>query len=167
MARARRRPTQINGPFAPRTIEMLESPAMRVLSLSGRRLLDRLEIEMARHGGKDNARLPCTYDDFVRFGIERHAIAPAIRECVALGLLEVTEQGRAGNAEYRAPNHFRLTYRHTEYLDPTDEWKRINSVETAQRLATAARRAGKKQKPSAGKPTVSVRETHTENATPQ
>jgi hypothetical protein len=40
---------KIRGQFAPRRIEMLESPADRVLSLSGHRVLARLEI--AHHGG--------------------------------------------------------------------------------------------------------------------
>ena len=51
---ARQRRTQIGGQFAPRLIEMLESPAYRALSLSGHRILDRIEIEMAHHGGTDN-----------------------------------------------------------------------------------------------------------------
>jgi hypothetical protein len=51
-------------------------------------------------------------DHFVEFGIERHAIAPAIRELVALGFVEVTRQGCAGNAGCRQPTLFRLTYRH-------------------------------------------------------
>ena len=77
--------TTIAGQFAPRLIEMLESPAHRVLSLSARRVLDRLEIELAHHGGADNGKLPVTYDQFHQFGIDRQAIAPAIREAVALG----------------------------------------------------------------------------------
>jgi hypothetical protein len=97
------RRTRIGGQFAPRLIEMLRSPAYRVLSLSARRVLDRVEIELGHHGGNDNGRLPVTYDNFVSYGIERHAIAPAIREAIALGLLEVTERGCAGNAESRTP----------------------------------------------------------------
>ena len=89
----------------------LRSPAYRVLSLSARRLLDRMEIELADHGGTDNGKLPVTYDDFERYGIHRHAVGPAIRELVALGFVEITEVGRAGNAEWRKPNVFRLTYR--------------------------------------------------------
>jgi hypothetical protein len=65
---------------------MLESPTFRELSLSARRVLDRLEIELAHHGGMDKGRLPVTYDDFQRYGIDRHAIAPAIRELIAPGL---------------------------------------------------------------------------------
>src|SRR5262249_26631794 len=35
------------------------------------------------------------------YGIDRHAIGPAIRELVALGFVEITEHGRAGNADWR------------------------------------------------------------------
>ena len=72
------------GQFAGRLIEMLEAPAYRVLSLSARRVLDRLEIELGHHGGNDNGRLPVTYEDFERYGIDRHSIAPAIREAETL-----------------------------------------------------------------------------------
>ena len=97
---------------------MLESPPYRQLSLSARRVLDRLEIELAHHGGMDNGRLPVTFDDFQRYGIDRHAIAPAIRELVALGFIEITEHGRAGNADWRSPNRFRITYKHTKDAGP-------------------------------------------------
>src|SRR6478752_5794871 len=80
--------------------------------------LDRIEIEHADHGGNDNGRLPVTYDDFECYGIHRHAIAPAIRETVALGFAEITERGRAGNAEFRSPHKFRLTYFHVGRAPP-------------------------------------------------
>lgn len=115
----RRRGTQIDGQFAYRQIGLLESPAYRVLSLSARRILDRLEVELAHHGGTDNGRLPVTYDNFAKYGIDRHAIAPAIRELEAVGIVEVTEHGRAGNADWRKPNLFRLTYKPTKDAGPT------------------------------------------------
>ncbi len=121
------------------------SPAFRVLSLSGRRVLDRIEIEFAGHGGTTNGRLPIPYDDFERYGIHRHAIAPAIRECIALGLTEVTEAGRAGNAECRRPNLFRLTYRATDNGPATNEWQRIKTVVLAREIARAARKPQKKK----------------------
>lgn len=88
--------TRISGQWAWRTIEMMESPAFRALSHSARRILDRLEIEIAHHGGKDNGRLPCTFDHFAEYGVDRHSIAPALREVEALKFIEVTERGRAG-----------------------------------------------------------------------
>ena len=121
---------------------MLESPAHSVLSLSARKVLDRLEIELAHHGGTDNGSLPVTYDQFQTFGIDRQAIAPAIRELVALGFIEITRAGRAGNAEYRLPNLFRLTYRPCagERGDGTHEWRRIKEDAAAKLIAKAARK---------------------------
>lgn len=127
--------------FAWRPIEMLASPAMAALSLAGRRVLDRIEIELHHHGGNDNGRLPVTFDDFQRFGMDRHSIAPAVREVVTLGFIEITRPGRAGNGEHRTPTLYRLTYRHTEHGDPTDEWKAIVCPDAAKALAKDARDA--------------------------
>ena len=101
-----KRKHKIDGQFAPRTIAMLRSPAMRALSLSGRRILDRIEIELASHGGKDNGKLPITFANFEQFGItDRHVISRGIRELCALGFVE-RARGRSGNAEHRAPNFY-------------------------------------------------------------
>jgi hypothetical protein len=59
---------------------------------------------------------------------------------VALGFAEITERGRAGNAEFRSPHKFRLTYFHVGRAPPTNEWQRIKTVEEAQALTRAARR---------------------------
>jgi hypothetical protein len=150
---------------------MLESPAYRVLSLSAHRILARLEIELAHHGGNDNGKLPTTYEQFQDFGIDRQAIAPAIRELEALGFIEVTVRGRAGNAEHREPNRFRLTYRHTAKANATDEWRRIQTLEEAQIISRTARRASRgksaargtqKMISSVGFPQTSVGKTRTE-----
>jgi hypothetical protein len=138
------RRNKIAGQFAARLIEMLESPAYRVMSLSAHRLLDRLEIEHAHHGGRDNGKLPVTYGDFENYGIERHSIAPAMREVEALGFVQVTVRGRAGNAEYRTPNIFRLTYRPTDGAGATDEWKKSKTIEEAKLIALAARKPNRR-----------------------
>jgi hypothetical protein len=151
----RERRTTIGGQFAPRLIEMLESPAYCALSLSARRVLDRLEIEMAHHGGTDNGRLPVTYDDFQQYGIDRQAIAPAIREAAALGFVKITERGRTGSKAHRTPSLYRLTYRHSKESsgDGSHEWRKIETSELAQTIASAARRAktGKSKPPREGK----------------
>jgi hypothetical protein len=109
-------------------VKLLESPAFRAISsLAAHRVLARIEIELAHHGGMDNGKLPVTYNDFVKYGVHRHAIAPAIRELEALGFIEVTARGHGGNAEWRKPNLFRLTYKRTNDTDPTHEWKRYNA----------------------------------------
>lgn len=153
-ARKTNKRTAIGGQFAPRLIDMLRSPAYRVLTQSEHRCLARIEIELADHGGADNGKLPCTYDDFEHYGIHRHAIAPALRALAALGFIEVTEKGRAGNAEWRRPTLFRLTYRNTARAAPTDEWRCIETMADANSIASAVRRAPKKQNPSGGKRTI-------------
>jgi hypothetical protein len=177
----RTKATQIGGQFAPRLIEMLESYAYRALSQSAHRVLSRVEIELARHGGNDNGNLPVTYADFQAYGIDRHAIRPAISEAIALGFLEITECGTAGNREFRSPNKFRLTYRPAKGIpgDGSHEWRLFSSIEDAMNTAWHARtgrfdRAHKppnrgepqKQKTSGGKRQVSVGENHTENIIP-
>jgi competence protein ComGC len=50
-----------------------------------------------------------TFDQFVKWQLDRKAIAPAIRELVALGFVEVTEKGCAGNENQRRAHRFRPT----------------------------------------------------------
>jgi hypothetical protein len=163
MTKSYRRKNKIAGQFSARTIEMMESPAFTVLSLSGHRVLFRIEIEHANHGGQDNGQLPITYDQFHDYGLDRHAISRAIREVEALGFIEITERGRSGNAEYRRPNRFRLTYRHTGRANPTDEWRRIKTIKEAKIMAQTARTGPKRKHFPVGFLPVSVGETHTEN----
>src|SRR5262245_10931340 len=111
-----RRARKIEGQFIPRLVEMMEAPSYRVLSLAAHLCLSRIEVELAHHAGYDNGRLIVTYDQFVEYGLHRHAIAPALRELQALGFIEITERGVAGNAQHRAPNRFRLTYRNVDRL---------------------------------------------------
>jgi hypothetical protein len=170
-ARSSRSRRKISGQFIPRLVAMLESYAYRVLSLSARRVLDRIEIELAHHGGNDNGKLKVTYEQFIAYGIDRHAVAPAIRELVALGFVRVTQAGCAGNREFRSPNMFRLTYRPAEGVpgDGSHEWKLFGTLWDAEQTAgqapaeTSAREYRlKKQKTSGEKRTLSVGQTHTE-----
>jgi len=137
---------RISGQFVMRRIDMLRSPAFCVLSLTGRRILDRLEIEHAAHGGRDNGKLPVTFADLKKFGItNRDDIARGIRELCALGFAELTRPGRAGNGGHRAPNLFRITSQPAKG-PPTDEWQRIATIEEARRIQQLAR-GGKKHFP--------------------
>jgi hypothetical protein len=137
----RRRHKPYSGQFAGRLVEMLESPAYRVLSVSAHRALSRIEVEHAHHGGEDNGKLPVTYEHFEEYGMDRHAIAPALRELVALGFIEVTEPGCAGNASARQVSLYRLTYRGSEGVlsDGSHEWRRIVTMREARNIAVAAR----------------------------
>ena len=178
-----RRRNSISGQFSAFLVEMLESPAYRVLSRSAHMVIARVEIELAHHGGNDNDRLPITTEDFIAYGMDRSSVAPAIREAEALGFIRV-ERGRGGNADYRTPSLFGSTF--AQHLNshrnpPTDDWRRIKTVEEAERIAHAAREAkdqravqhGKrnwqkrqtKQKAGMEKPQPPVRKNHTETNT--
>ena len=138
-----RRRTQIGGQFSARLIEMLESPAYRALTLSAHLVLSRLEIEHAHHGGTENGNLPCKFSDFEKYGIHHDAISSAIKLTVALGFVEITERGRAGNREFRRPSKYRLTYRPSDAVRTRDgcthEWRKISTEAEAKDRVLAAR----------------------------
>jgi len=119
----RPKPSLIQGQFIAHRLDMLESESWASLSLVARRILDRLEIEHAHHGGRENGKLPCTFDDFEAFGIRRKSIAPGIAELVEAGFLEITERGKGGRVgTFRRPSLYRLTYLPTPKAAPTDNW---------------------------------------------
>jgi hypothetical protein len=114
---------------------------MRVLSLAAHQLLMRIEVEHLSHGGAENGRLPVTYLQFEEWAVRRHSVAGAIRELVALGIIEITQHGYTGAGDVRAPNLYRLTC--VQAWDANDtgthEYLKIRSVEQAKGLARAAR----------------------------
>ncbi len=77
------------------------------------------------HAGTENGNLPCTYDDFERYGVRRRSIPDAMRQLQRLGFVIVAEQGRGGNAEWRRASRYRLTYLGAGGMPPTDEWRRF------------------------------------------
>jgi len=135
---------RIEGQFAPRLIDMLGSPPYRVLNLAEHRVLARLEIELASHGGLENGNLIVTYEQFADYGVRDQSVASAIRATAALGFITV-KPGRGGNSEFYNPSKYELTYRHIQYhrygdiIEPTNDWKRIKTVEEAQQIAKTAR----------------------------
>ena len=125
-----KRRSRIEGNWVGHKIEVIASPAWRILSLSARRVLDRLEIEHADHGGAENGRLIVTFNQFVEFGIDRHAIGSAIRELEALKLVEVTERGSGGTSEHRRPSRYRVAYLNVHHRDkPTDDCPSSGNLE--------------------------------------
>lgn len=129
---------KITEPFSKRTIRMLESPAYRVLSQAAHRVISRIEVELGKHAGKDNGKLPVTMDNFVEYGLHRHAISPAIRELEDLGFIQVI-RGIAAMAGQRRPSLYRLTYLPSYGEEPSNEWATVLTVEDAERIAKGAR----------------------------
>jgi hypothetical protein len=145
---ARRHKLNLTGPFVLHSLEMRESPAWRALSDNARRILDRIEVEHMAHGGAENGKLICTYDDFQNAGIRRKSISRAIRECVALGFLEITIQGGLKRADIRRPSNYRLTYVNGrgESPDPTHDWRNIATSEHAAAAILAESKEAKPQR---------------------
>jgi hypothetical protein len=148
----RHRNQAISGAWSGHLIEMLNSTPWRVLSLSARLILDRIEIEHRNHGARENGRLIVTQLQFVKYGLNKKCIAPALRELVALGFSEITEAGEAGLGGNRRPNRFRLTYmpHDTRPGDGTHEWRRYASLTLAEaaKVAATARKATTPAKPA-------------------
>ncbi len=144
---SRRRKTSIDGQFVAHRLAMIESDAWRALTLPARRVLDRLEIEHAHHGGMENGALICTFDDFARAGVRRQSVARAIRDLERLGFIEVTQRGRRAAGEFYLPSRYRLTYLHTKTGGPTDEWRRVSDQIIA---ALKNRNPGAKMHPAPG-----------------
>lgn len=139
------RRNSISEAWAARPIEMLESPAYRVLSLSAHRVLSRIEIEFAHHAGRDNGKLPVTFDDFAHYGVRRHSIGPALRELEALGFIVITERGTmAKAAEYRRANRFLLTARPKQKGDAVEgRWRQYKTIRDAKAAVAVAMKSGK------------------------
>jgi hypothetical protein len=149
-----KRRNQINGQFSVRLVEMQESPAYRAMSRGGHLVVSRVEIELAHHGGNDNGWLPVTHLQFIDYGVHHQSVAAHIREAEALGFIRVTERGRGGNADHRAPSFFFLTFAHNRdslKTPPSHEWRRIKTMEEAKQIAQNARASKDKRAVSLGK----------------
>ena len=111
-----------------------------VLSLTGHRILARIEIEHARHGGRENGRAAGHSRRLSRVRHRPQRRRHGIREVVALGFLEQTRRGFAGPTEH-CPSLFRahLTYLAGTQGGPTDEWRSIGTIEEAEAIAQKAR----------------------------
>jgi hypothetical protein len=131
---SRQRRNKFGQQFIMHPRELRESVAWRYLPDNGRRVLDRLELEHMQHGGLENGALPCTYDDFAEAGIRRPSVALALRQCVALGFLEITQRGGRSRAENRWPSKYRLTYVQGAGKSgmPTHDWNRIKTKDEAE-----------------------------------
>jgi hypothetical protein len=137
--RAPVRRNQITGKYAAQPTALLKSAPFRVLNNAERKMFTRIEIEYSDHYGRDNGKLPVTFDQFEEYGIRRQLIAPSRRALVALGIVTF-EQGHAAKEDGdRRPNLFGLTHRPVGDAEPANDWTRIGDIEEAERVASTAR----------------------------
>lgn len=145
MARAKRRSTLAEN-WVSYCRSLIESPTLRVLSRAATLAMHRIELEHIQHGAAANGQLQVTRPQFEDWGVHRDAVARALREFQALGLVEVTEKGRAGVGGHGEATHFRLTYVNSKSREPpADEWRRIDRIEEAERIAKEVRAGGLSQ----------------------
>jgi hypothetical protein len=140
--------------FSSRPVELLTSPAFRVLSRAAHLALCRIEIELRQHGGHANGKLIVTTQQFAEYGIHRRMVPAALRELAALGVIRVTVRGRGGNAERRRPNRFLLNYTCgavDAHEEVTNAWSRIQTLLEAEKIAAAARAAKDQDKVAYGR----------------
>jgi hypothetical protein len=137
--------------WIPHTLELLTSPAWQALDRDGLRAITRLEIEHARHAGKENGRLKVIYDQFEEAGIQRKNIKRTLDWLCTLGLLAISHHGTfalgGDNAsEYRVtylPWKFEQAVGAPVYLQPTNEWQKVKHVPQKPANPTAKKRVSK------------------------
>ena len=155
-------------PRAPIPFKLLDSPSFIALSAPAIRVFLRLIVEHGRHGGRDNGRLICTYRDFETYGASKDAIARAIRELVAVGLIEITRTGSAGNADQRRAAHYRITAFAAvdrEGSDGTHDYEKITTAEEAKARVAAANAPVSKRDAANGRKATSATKNH--NSAPE
>jgi len=139
---------------------VLDSPGYRALSITAQRILTFLLSEHLSHGGKENGRLMCPYNQLVRMGCSRHAIAPAIDELERFGLVKFTKGDRLGGRP--GATRARITFYTVDgkMASATNDYKRITmqTVEQFrhdQRTHRAVRRKWKRDR-KAGPPADAI-----------
>jgi hypothetical protein len=110
--------------FIIRPRSMLESKVFQSLGLAEHRVLNRIELEHLRHGGKDNGSLPVTYQNFADHGVRRNSLHHAINGLVRKGFVRITRKGRSG--KNGVATEYRLTYLHANNRPPTNDWKTVD-----------------------------------------
>jgi hypothetical protein len=103
------------------TRELLSSNAWQTLSINERRVIDRLLIEHMNHAGTMNGQLRVSHRQFIKCGVTKNKVAPAIRGLVARGLVRITPTESGG--DIRGYYQYRLTFLPANYKEPTNEWR--------------------------------------------
>ena len=134
------KPNSIVGQFTAYPVEMLESPAWRALTPSAKRCIERIAIELAHHGGRDNGELPVTYRNFRAFGVYMDGIRLALAEAVALGFIEMTPGHASLSPDYGRAARFRILF--LNCIGPLPDhtrWKRFKTLDEAKLTGKLAR----------------------------
>jgi hypothetical protein len=128
---------KIEGQFAPRPRDLLQSKAWAAVSVHVRRLVEFLELEHLRHGGQENGLLMSPRRQLRAFGIHSRSISAAIEDGVKLGLIDVCRGSR------RRPSLYTLTWLHLH--DGTPPNNRFTECDAAAEAMIAAAKQAKRR----------------------
>jgi hypothetical protein len=140
--------------WIPRSV--LINPGFLRLSVTAWRVLGFLLEQHVAHGGKENGRLMCPYNQLSRRGCSRHAISGAMEELQSFGFVKFTkgarQSGRPGATKAR------ITFYKVDGAlgSATNDYKRntlesikgFNVARRAQRLKVTAHRKARRSKPA-------------------
>ena len=134
-------------PFVMHRLEMLETDAWQSLTYVELRVLERLELENMRHGGKRNGNLIVSFEQFLAYmrRTNRRSLSAAIKNLVRLGFLRVVASGKwnGGGGRERA-SRYHLTYLPTpDGKPPTDNWRAMVAPVPRRSSGTSATTGGR------------------------
>jgi hypothetical protein len=84
---------KIPNPFVWRSLEMCRSDAFRTRGVNVVRLIEFLEIEHMKHGGKQNGKLKAPRRQLEAYGISSHCVTDAIHDAELRGLIDCHRGG--------------------------------------------------------------------------
>jgi hypothetical protein len=117
--------------FVPHTLELLLSHAWRARPKPLREIIERLEVEHLRHGGKLNGELYVSFGQFeTDCKVARRSIRPALEAGVALGLIQIGEKDESYKGDLREPNRYGLLFLPMKgRTNASDEWPHVTKQE--------------------------------------
>jgi hypothetical protein len=159
----RRVPTKIIGLGTPQGCSA--APRGPVLPGEGKTVISRIEYEHLKHGGKDNGRLPVTYEDFAEFGLSTEAAVRGVLFAEGLGFISVTVATEI-KSNIRPPNLYSLGWLPLCDMTPAARtWQKFKTVEEAQQVVDRIKDA-RKRRPCRQRAAAKVKQAAPSGPTP-
>lgn len=138
---------KISGAYVPHRLEMLQSPAWQAAPRPMKEWLEVLEIEHMRHKGCANGQLFKSYTQFIAAGFNRNTVSMMSKLSEALGFVRINRTTGTSKGDLRDACAYTLTYLPSgpgRDVAPTDDWKRLKTIDQAERVIADMRTKGKK-----------------------
>jgi hypothetical protein len=149
--RAKKRDRLVAGTFTPLPSSVFASTVWEALSPTAMRLFGfMVGADASVHSG--DGRVGFAYDDFVKRGIGRNNIAPALRELEEAGIIKRVWKGHGGeNAAARSVSFYRLTTYASDgpqaFLEPLTREEWLTRLDDARKAKDLHHARNGKQKP--------------------